>query len=151
MADFGGGLLSCVENETLRFKRRGSVRLRWSIPGFFWGVRIDFRGVDFLLGTLETSEEVVDIKETASESSSFISSDATSCATMRRPKNCPVDFLLSEKLFQKNITFKTILLNIHALCINLIVTFNFKYNLINEVSVLINSCIFKWQVFINLL
>lgn len=101
VADFGAGLLSWVENDTLLFNLRGSVRLRWARSGFFCGVRMDFKGVVFLLMTLDTSEEVVDITETASESSSFINIEATSCASIRRPKNCPVDLRLS---IRKSIT-----------------------------------------------
>lgn len=103
VADLGAGLLSWVENDTLLFNLRGSVRLRWASSGFFCGVRMDFKGVDFLLMTLDTSEEVVDITETASESSSFINMEATSCASIRRPKNCPVDLRLS---IRKSITYQ---------------------------------------------
>lgn len=97
VTDLGEGLPSRVENETLLLSCRGSVQLRWLSPCFFWGVSIDFKAVDFLLWTLETSDDVVDIKDIESSSSSSINMDATSCAFIRRPKHWPVDLRLSVK------------------------------------------------------
>lgn len=63
VVDLGVGLFFWVENDIFLFNLRGFVRLRWVSSGFFCGVRMDFKGVDFLLMILDIFEDVVDIKE----------------------------------------------------------------------------------------
>lgn len=94
VVDLGVGLFFWVENDIFLFNLRGFVRLRCVSSGFFCGVRMDFKGVDFLLMILDIFEEVVDIIEIVLELLSFINMEVIFCVFIRRFKNCFVDLRL---------------------------------------------------------
>lgn len=94
MVDLGVGLFFWVENDIFLFNLRGFVRLRCVSSGFFCGVRMDFKGVDFLLMILDIFEEVVDIIEIVLELLSFINMEVIFCVFIRRFKYCFVDLRL---------------------------------------------------------